>query len=79
MDKIDLDAMANKMVDDYHYLLPAIQQSIQSYAKEAIRQALVLASEKATIYTETFSSPHTHEWEKRIDKQSTLDVNDLVV
>lgn len=79
MDKIDLDAMANKMVDDYHYLLPAIQQSIQSYAKEAIRQALVLASEKATIYTETFSSPHTHEWEKRIDKQSILDVNDLVV
>lgn len=80
MDKIDLDAIiTNVKRISFDNGNASTDTQVRIMMKEAIRQALVLASEKATIYTETFSSPHTHEWEKRIDKQSILDVNDLVV
>jgi hypothetical protein len=87
-DKIDLDAIANKLVDDYHYLLPAIQQSIREYAKEIAHQTLVLASEKATVKMIT---PELSEAQKSmdsfflrksvkpvVDKQSILDVEKLI-
>lgn len=71
--KIDLDAIKKKFPGS-----SADPNFADLCMKEAIRQALVLASEKAQIIL-LHGSPYAEEKEYGVDKQSILNVIDLVV
>lgn len=81
IENIDLDAIEKKVNEEYKIKHPQMcmspQQERQACMKEAVHQALVLASEKAAI-----------EWDEGddgeavtvgIDKQSILDVEKLII
>lgn len=86
-DKIDLDAIINKIVPilmlpdddkDEEQDKASIRRQVRDMMKEAIHQALVLASEKAT--TKRVYRKRSLVWyDVVVDKGSILAVNDLIV
>jgi hypothetical protein len=83
MDKIDLDAIINAH-PKFGLFNPTgtIGEDIRAMLKEAIHQALVLASEKAQVYYakhDSTTQPGTISITVKVDKQSILDVEKLIV
>lgn len=77
MDKIDLDAILQQ---EYKLDGPIFSDRIKRCMKEAIHQALVLASENATIKGEYKIAIEGNGFtEHTVDKQSILDVEKLIV
>ena len=77
MDKIDLDAIINTVYPEDGFPITNIpRKDIKSLMSAAIHQALVLASEKATTHRIDVGY---HEYETEVDKQSILDVDNLIV
>lgn len=76
MDKIDLDAIINmEVVSPQRNSFTATRTNLHNLMKEAINQALVLASENAKV-DEQYDGMHSH---PIVDKQSILDVDKLIV
>jgi hypothetical protein len=75
MDKIDLDAILEKECWLLYTQGVATKETVGKAMKEAIHQAVVLASEKAHTNTENC----VYADQAIVDKQSILDVEKLIV
>lgn len=84
-DKIDLDGILEHIPESYyedsvstiegtHKFMAISVKGAKQLAKEAVRLALILASKKAKTKKDAFLNYYVV-----IDRQSILDVNDLVV
>lgn len=79
MDIIDIDGIIGKMPAIKSFDSLKLNAEVRDCMKEAIGQALVLASEKATISKAQKMPDGT--WKvgvKRVDKQSILDIKLLI-
>lgn len=76
MDKIDLDAIINNFKNTSRIEEPYTNSDFKKCMKEAIHQALVLASENAVAKENPADYGSGDIW---VDKQSILDVEKLIV
>jgi hypothetical protein len=83
MDKIDLDDIMENLWEDHYKKYPKTAMCPHQYRrdcmKEAARQALVLASEKAIVRPYFDSDGCYREGIHLLSKQSILDVYKLIV
>jgi hypothetical protein len=82
-DKIDLADIMDKVDRDFAQRYPTMAMTPGQYReacmKEAIHQALVLASEKATTMDEYGGNTGSQYYDSVVDKQSILDIEKLIV